>query len=216
MSEYHKINTVFKRDPDNKHKSLLIGQYSTEELGYLKDAMWVWSEKIDGMNIRIIAEPGKDGYSIRGKTDRALVPDGVVNYIRGVLSGNKIPSMFGDKHVVLYGEGYGAGIQRGDKYCSDQKFMLFDVTVDGLFLDRICVGRVALATNFWMPADVGIGTLEQAVEFARQGFTSYAAETPHTMAEGLVMRPLCELRTRRGDRIITKIKHKDFRMETAQ
>jgi hypothetical protein len=51
------------------------------------------------------------------------------------------------------------------------------------------------------------GTLCEAVELVKRGYPSQLRCTP---PEGLVMRPEVELRDRRGERIITKIKMKDF------
>ena len=36
MNEYHKIQTVFKRDPETKYKTLLIGEYSVPKKTVLK------------------------------------------------------------------------------------------------------------------------------------------------------------------------------------
>ena len=69
MKEYHKIQTVFKRDPDNNFKTLLMGEYSLPEFEYLKDNKWVFTEKVDGTNIRVIWD-GKDIF-FKGKTDKA-------------------------------------------------------------------------------------------------------------------------------------------------
>ena len=49
--------SVDKRDEQTK--KFLIGQYSTPEIEYLKDNDWVFTEKIDGTNIRIMWN-GKD------------------------------------------------------------------------------------------------------------------------------------------------------------
>lgn len=50
MSEYHKINTLFKRD----EKNLIIeGDYSCPEFAYLAENEWTWTEKVDGTNIRV-------------------------------------------------------------------------------------------------------------------------------------------------------------------
>ena len=47
MTEYVKIPNVFKRETFGKNK-LIEGKYSSKELEYLKDAMWEFTEKIDG------------------------------------------------------------------------------------------------------------------------------------------------------------------------
>ena len=52
MKEYHKIQSVFKRDIANG--KIIEGKYSLPEFEYLKDNQWVFTEKVDGTNIRII------------------------------------------------------------------------------------------------------------------------------------------------------------------
>ncbi len=37
MKKYHKIQSVFKRDAKNNHKTFLLGEYSRPEFEYLKD-----------------------------------------------------------------------------------------------------------------------------------------------------------------------------------
>jgi hypothetical protein len=79
-----------------------------------------------------------------------------------------------------------------------------------VWLERHNVEDVASKLGIAVTPIVGRGTLPEAVEFARQGFVSTVSQRPDFKAEGLVMRPAVELRTRRGDRVITKIKHRDF------
>ena len=55
---------------------------------------------------------------------------------------------------------------------------------------------------------IGEGTLLEGVEMVKKGFKSKWGDFP---AEGIVARPKVEMRTRRGDRMITKIKHCDFK-----
>lgn len=55
---------------------------------------------------------------------------------------------------------------------------------------------------------IGTGTLYDMVEMARHGFTS---RWGNFTAEGIVARPHVELQSRGGQRVITKIKHRDFR-----
>ena len=51
---YTKINTLYKRYiSGNKKGCIIIGDYSTPEFEYLKDARWLCFEKIDGTNIGI-------------------------------------------------------------------------------------------------------------------------------------------------------------------
>ena len=57
---------------------------------------------------------------------------------------------------------------------------------------------------------IGIWKLEQAIEYVKNGFKSTIADNKEYIAEGLIMKPKTELFNRRGERIIAKIKHKDF------
>lgn len=51
-------------------------------------------------------------------------------------------------------------------------------------------------------------TLSQGIELVKHGITSYFGDFE---AEGLVLKPLVMLVNRKGERIVTKLKHKDFR-----
>jgi len=55
---------------------------------------------------------------------------------------------------------------------------------------------------------IGIGTLHRMIRMAQEGFKSTWGDF---LAEGIVARPKIELKTRSGQRIITKIKYKDFK-----
>ena len=54
---------------------------------------------------------------------------------------------------------------------------------------------------------LGGGTLGDLVRIVKAGFNSRWGDFP---AEGIVARPKVELIARNGQRIITKLKHKDF------
>jgi len=57
---------------------------------------------------------------------------------------------------------------------------------------------------------VGYGTLDEAVEFTKMGYKSLIAQNKDYDAEGLILRPPLELFNRAGERIIAKLKAKDF------
>lgn len=54
-------------------------------------------------------------------------------------------------------------------------------------------------------------TIPEAIEFVRNGFKSTIAENKDYEAEGLVLKTPDGLLGRNGERLITKIKTKDFR-----
>ena len=207
MNEYPKIQTVFKRDPATNHRTLLDGVFSLVEFEYLQDAEWAWTEKIDGTNIRVSLAGGHVDFG--GRTDSSQIPSPLITKLMALFRDGLLSGVFPDGAFTLYGEGYGAKIQKGGgNYIPDGcDFILFDVTVGGMWLKRDDVEDVAEKLGIDVVPMIGAGTLQQAVYWARQDNHS---EIGDAMAEGLVMRPAVELQTRRGHRIITKIKHKDF------
>jgi len=53
MQQYHKIQTVYLRDPETRYKALLDGQLAKPEFDYLQHNQWEFTEKVDGTNIRV-------------------------------------------------------------------------------------------------------------------------------------------------------------------
>ena len=51
LQTYHKIETLFERD--EKTKKLINGKFRDETIEFLKDNTWVFTEKVDGTNIRV-------------------------------------------------------------------------------------------------------------------------------------------------------------------
>ena len=209
MKTYHKIQTVFKRDPETKFKTLLENDYSLPEFEYLKNNKWIFTEKVDGTNIRIMFQDGKITFG--GKTDRAEIPNKLVNRLNEKILPliDKFVEIFNDADVCLYGEGYGAKIQKGGgNYRADQDFVLFDIKIGHWWLKREDVEDIANKLNLDIVPIIGSGSLEELVEYVKTGFSSKWGEF---MAEGIVARPENELLARNGNRIITKLKHKDFK-----
>ncbi len=217
--EYHKIVTVWKRDPENNYRTLIQGEWATPELEYLSRCEWTFTEKVDGTNTRI--HVNKDGgVSIGGKTNKAqLSPELRARLLEiGDRAADTLEqcalstfdrqgySRLNDDGMILYGEGYGPKIQTGGKYRSDIDFVLFDVFC-GMWLQRNSVREIAETIGVDVIPVIGCGTLLDGIDIVRRGQRSVWG---NFLAEGLVMRPVVELADRRGQRIITKIKVKDF------
>lgn len=207
MIQYHKIETVYKRDPATNYKTLLVGQYATDEFGYLAANDWVFTEKVDGTNIRVMVKDGQVTFG--GKSDDAQIPAFLVAKLQSRFLPQKdlLVQMF-PEGGCLYGEGYGARIQKGGGlYRPDQDFVLFDVKVADWWLQRPAVEDVAGKLSCDTVPIIGTGTLPEMVAMAQAGFQSKWGPFP---AEGIVARPRIELKTRAGHRVITKIKTRDF------
>lgn len=210
MREYHKIQTVFKRDMESHGKLLLEGQWTMPEFEYLARNPWVYTEKVDGTNIRILFDGER--VSFGGKTDNAMIPAKLVGRLRERFpDGTALRSVFDGGNVCLYGEGYGAGIQKGGgAYRPDQDFVLFDVKVGEWWLQRPDVEDVARKLSLDIVPIVGVGTLYECIDRVRGGMESTWGKFE---AEGIVARPATELVSRGGQRIITKIKCRDFQAD---
>ena len=209
MKTYHKIQTVYKRDPATKYKTLLEGEFSLPEFEYLQENRWVFTEKVDGTNIRVMRQSGKITFG--GKTDRAQIPAQLVERLNDTFlpMAEKFNEIFDCDDVCLYGEGYGAKIQKGGgNYRPDQDFVLFDVRIGDWWLQRKDVEDVGQKLGIDIVPVIGEGTLMDMVLMARDGIISAWG---NFKAEGIVARPAVELVARNGSRLITKIKSRDFK-----
>ena len=207
MNEYHKIQTVYNRNPETKFKTLLEGEYSRPEFEYLANNEWIFTEKVDGTNIRINCS---EEITFGGRTDNAQIPAFLVTQLERLFHYSKIREVIADSFpdgAVLYGEGYGGKIQKGSKYRVDQSFVLFDVKVGEWWLQRKDVEDIAEKLKIDIVPILGEGTLQDMVNFCKQGIISSWGDF---QAEGYVARPVTELKARNGQRIITKIKCRDF------
>ena len=114
--------------------------------------------------------------------------------------------------ISLYGEGYGAKIQKGVNYISnDVNFILFDVKIGKWWLDRESIKDIANKLGISAVPLMGYMTIPEAIEYVKKGFKSTIAENKDYDAEGLVLKTPCGLLKRGGERLITKIKTVDFR-----
>src|SRR5687768_5389875 len=105
MKEYHKIQTVFLRSPESNFKNLMEGQFALPEFELLKDIQWIWTEKIDGTNIRVMFDGSKVIFG--GKTDDAHLPVHLLNVLQDKFTTQVLKEIFADANkVCLYGEGF--------------------------------------------------------------------------------------------------------------
>ena len=88
----------------------------------------------------------------------------------------------------------------GSKYSDNQDFVLFDVYINDNWQTRESVEDIAEYFN---------RNLQQAVEYIKTKPLSKIAKQD-LIIEGVVGRTLKELRDRQGNRVIVKIKVKDF------
>lgn len=219
---------------DIKKGSFIVGEYTLPEFELLKDITWEFTEKVDGTNIRLSLEPepaldekgipkindfgevmeesGDHRLYIEGRTSRAQIPVKLTEAIHNLLPVSKFKEVFENNPTwaYLYGEGYGASIQKGggDYLPDGVSFILFDVRVGNTWLRRDSVEELGKQLGLKVVPVLGEGTLEDGIKMCREGFKSQLRDSE---PEGIIARPKHELLDRRGRRIITKIKLCDFK-----
>jgi len=204
---YPKIPGPFKREQEKPF--LLTDTWSSPELKYLADNNWVWTEKIDGTNVRIIW----DGYNITfgGRTDKAQMPKTLTATLEQLFpdgADTVFEQLWGDTPAVLFGEGYGPGIQKGGWYRDNVGFALFDVKVGDWWLSQDDVADVAKTWNLETVPYVFTDTVHEAIYQIQLGHRSYYDDS--RLAEGMVGVPTVPLFGKRGNRIMVKVKAVDF------
>ena len=170
--------------------------------------------------------------TIKGKIDNSQIPSMLKKYMEDNYPKEKVLEAIGLKEFIpvnewvdhkwndvidipkytIYGEGYGAKIQKaGENYIKNRvSFVGFDVKVNDIYL--LTNNRDDIINKLGAPIAPFIGyfTLDEAIEYVRKGFKSRIAENKDFIAEGLVLRTELGLKNRRGERLIIKIKYKDF------
>lgn len=211
--EYPKIYAPWKRDAEtNKLTELpvdsLAGQFMATDWNFH------WSEKIDGVNIRVMW----DGHNVRygGRTNDAQFAATFLNYLQDRFTQELFEEFTGSSKVMLVGEGVGpgAGHKGSTRYSSETEFILFDVYIPdlenrlgGWWLQPYNVSEVATQWGIREAETVdlcGLDTMRGAIE---DGLKSHYGDFT---AEGAVGRPLGGLVRRNGDPIIYKVKTRDF------
>lgn len=211
IKEYHKIETLFERDIATK--KLAVGKYRNSTVEFLKDAVWQFTEKVDGTNIRV----HWDGHNVSfaGRTDKAQIPSHLLAKLEELFGGEVNEQMFeqtfGEKEVTLYGEGYGYKIQTNG-YIDGVDFILFDVFVGDIPLTRESIVGIAEAFNIGVVPVLFEGTIQDGIDYVKQhNKTHICGGVFGAYMEGLVARPKTEVRDRLGNRVIVKIKYNDFK-----
>lgn len=115
--------------------------------------------------------------------------------------------------IYIYGELFGAGVQKGGHYSKGLRFTAFDICQQGWWLPMdmftdIC-NKLGIATAPFL----GQMTLLDAENMVATGFPTAVpdVEDPNYIEEGIVARPIAPVKDGRGKRIIVKIKYCDYK-----
>jgi len=214
MMKYPKINTLFKRGDSGK---IIAGQLSRPEFEAIHK--WRITEKIDGTNIRVMyckfADGGPDTVDFGGRTDDAIIPVHLLEHLKNTFTIEKFSGIFQEKtdrptnfKVILFGEGYGPKIQSGGLYRRDVSFILFDVWINGWWIEPDNVKKLAATLGVDYVPELDFETIVDAITYVMNKPVSKISTT--AFAEGVVARSNPLLLFRDGTPLMWKLKVRDF------
>ncbi len=226
MKAYPSIETVFVRD--HATNLLNFGEIRCPENDCIRS--WTISEKIDGTNIRAIVT--LEGIGVRGRTDKADLPPGLASAVLAALPsherlleyftayrGKELPAEWS---VTFYGEGYGAGIQKGGCYSAIKKFRVFDLLLGENWwtsdkeMRRVCdeldIPTVPYLTHrsCYMSDEWSLAACFQKMDGKPISTVAYLDSNNFTQPEGIVAKPDAALFNHRGDRVMWKLTFREF------
>lgn len=212
MNPYSKIKTIWDRDPNTKYKTLISGQWALPEFAYLQNAAWACYEKIDGTNIRAIYWPLTDAVEFRGRSDKAQIPPFLLAVLEEKITAD-MQNAFdlgksGDAPITLYGEGFGRRIQKHGELYGEPNFCLFDIRIGDYWMGQEFITEAAKTLGLQRAPVMCVGNLHEAIDRIRK--RQWKSHWGDFLVEGFILHPIVDLYTRQGNRIIGKIKHKDF------
>lgn len=213
---YHSIDapTIMDQEIFNSTKKRILKScdssnkedFRLEEVFYLKDNIWIGSRKCDGTNCRVLFDGNEVFYN--GKTNKANFSNDQKEYIEETFKEEIFEEYFRKEgkspRVVIFGELVGPKIQNGDNHSfKELEFIVFDVLINNVFLDVENIKQIAKYFNLRSSYDLLTikGNLYQLQEIVKDKDFKY---------EGLVVKPLVELYTKNKNRLILKIKKRDY------
>ena len=210
--KYPKMQTLYKRD--EKGKIMPYEEYSKKEFELFR--YWKVFEKIDGTNVRIFyvgqsKEHPLGSIEIRGRNDNSNMPEPLYNYLESYFTDELLFAVFERADVILFGEGFGPGIQKGGGlYRDDPGFILFDVKIGNWWLDRDKVIEIARQLDVPFVPQIGYNlTLKEIVDMVRSKPRSTVAKDVKII-EGVVCQTNPLVLFRDGKPLKFKLKVRDF------
>lgn len=233
MHYYPKIYAPFKR---MSSKSEYVDQtlWSKPEFEMLKNIDWVWTLKIDGTSIMLQWRGDKFTLdNVKGHTDKSQLNERTKKYFEETFctpeAESVFESLYGEQNVNIYGEFCSKDMNQNYGH-EEGIFYPFDVqnADNNKWWDRTAVAKFAEAFNLIEVPVMLKGNIDKVIKWVKVAKQSWNKDrsrirydTENGMfdvynplgdydIEGLVGRLPYELLDGNGERIITKVKCKDF------
>ena len=214
FTKYTKFSSPFIKD----EKFINTTELSQE----LPIGRWIVTEKIDGTNIRIILtkldEEGNRNVKI-GSRKLILNENDKTSkqYLDCLLdiNLNKLKEYFNevDSTIIIYGEGYGAGVQKGGIYSLKKNFRVFDIRIGNAYQDFNYVEKVCIDNQLnIVPIIENVEEIKysECIKLLKNNKETMIKEGSGGNSEGQVYKFEPVLLNKYGERLIFKIKFKDF------
>ena len=178
--------------------SSIENTYRTKEINYYRELhegldnyRYVITEKIHGSNISVHFEAGQEWRV--GKRNSFLSPGDnfydIWNVLERYREGLEIVQAIadrGDGTIRLYGELYGAGVQKGVDYGSEKRVAFFGMKEHDALVEFITFQRFLPVELPAVPIIRVVDSLQEALDYN----TEFVSRVGSTLCEGVVIQPL--------------------------
>ena len=207
---YPKISAPFgRKTPKDKLVDTSIYARGWVQMFVENNVIMLGQEKIDGTSVGIVWDGER--VSFVGHTDKAQFNPRYLEYLKNNFGTPEFESVleevFGENPVTIYGEGISKDYNAHYGF-PDGNFIMYDIqNVRGTFYRREVVQEITAKLGLIYPWEQQM-TIQDAINIVQQRPKSYLDSSRYM--EGLVLRPTVELYTNAGERIICKVKVRDF------
>ena len=193
---------------ENSYRGKDIGRIRNEGFDKVE---WVALEKVHGANFGL--------WTIDGKvvpSKRSSFADGAFYGCQRVVE-TLSPSVLamGYNDVVVFGELFGGGIQKGVNYGA-KRFAAFDIKIEGKFVDYDTFVELCDSNGIPRCVEIARGSFDEILAIDPSFPTKMSDCGATDIAEGFVMKPVKNAYLRLGDRIILKKKSPGFSERTSE
>lgn len=176
----------------------------------------VCTEKIHGTNARFGLIDGVLRIGGRNQEHSNDVQgDSVMGFVRWVRESGleaRLKEGWPDRNIIFFGEWFGSNIQKGIHYGKDKQFRVFDIKLDGRYLDWDDVRLVSLLVGLYTVPELYRGLPKLSVFDSLLDIQSVVAkelgvETTNNLHEGIVIKPTkMVINEQTGEWLIAKYK----------
>lgn len=221
---YHHIDAPTKQDNaywEKNHVRILSATCKEETfrdplVAMLSHQIWTTRRKLDGANLRV--QWNGEQVLWNGKTNNFVCNNNLRKYMQETFPEEIFEERFGRSPIVtIFGEHMGPKVQGNELGLDKDEIIIFDVNINGFWQEKDNVREIAKYFNCrtcydFMEYDNGKNSI---IDMNKETFTLNelilaVASGLLQKWEGVVATPTVECRNQRGERVIVKVKTKDY------